>query len=80
MKNLPPRRTPCPLICKTQCPLRILFVFGGGLITLDEVNLAKTHNIPYEYFPVERKFKGDGETKITSKDSKKVKVGVTYNL
>jgi len=54
-----------------------IFIFGGGAITLDEYKLAKKLKIPYEYFPVERKYLGDKKTKVTSSMSKKQRVGIT---
>jgi len=48
-----------------------IFIFGGGAITLDEYNLTKKLKIPYEYFPVERKYLGDKKTKVTNNMSKK---------
>lgn len=55
-----------------------IFIFGGGQITLDEVKLAKTYDIPFVYFPVKRKFQGDGKTRTTNKNSIAVQVGITY--
>ena len=57
-----------------------IFILGGGEVTLDEHTLAKKYNIPFEYYPVERRYKGDGKTKIKDSDSKKVRVGITYHL
>ena len=54
-----------------------IFIFGGGAITMDEFNLAKTLKIPYEYFPVERRYLGDKKTRTTDKMSKKRRVGLT---
>jgi len=57
-----------------------VFILGGGKITLDEYNhLIKKNNIDCEYFPVERKYKGDGITKVTDKDTIKDKVGITLH-
>lgn len=64
---------------KIKCIDKI-FVFGGGKITLEELMLAKKHNIDYNYFAIERKFKGDGKTRVTNKDSKKDRIGITYSL
>ena len=36
-----------------------VFILGGGAITLDEFSLVKKHKIPYQYFEVQRKYKGD---------------------
>ena len=56
-----------------------VFILGGGEITLDEFSLIQKHHIPYVYFPVERKYKGDGKTRVRGQDSVAVKVGVTYH-
>ena len=56
-----------------------VFILGGGEITLDEYNLIKKYNIDYKYFPIERRFMGDGKTKVTSNKTKKLRVGVTFN-
>ena len=58
--------------------IKKVFVVGGGDITMNDIKLIKKHNVPYEYFCVERKYKGDGKTLITDKMSKKERVGVTY--
>ena len=60
--------------------IKKVFIFSGGLVTLDEYKLIQKLNIPYEYFPVERKFKGDSVTKIGPNTSKKNKIGVTWNI
>jgi hypothetical protein len=59
--------------------IKKVFIFGGGQITLDEYKLIQKLNIPYEYFPVERKFKGDGITKINPNTTRINKIGVTWN-
>ena len=59
--------------------IRKVFIFGGGPITLDEYKLIKKYRIPYEYFPVERKFDGDGKSKIKTNASNRTKVGITWN-
>ena len=33
-----------------------VFILGGGTITLDEYSLIKKHKIPYQYYPVKRKY------------------------
>jgi len=58
--------------------IKRVYIFGGGNITLDEYRLIKKNNIQYEYFPVERKYLGDGATKIGNNSSLKEKIGVTY--
>ena len=55
-----------------------VFIFGGGEITYDEYKVIKKLHIPYEYFPVERKYKGDGSTRVKNTDSLKDKIGITY--
>ena len=48
---------------------------------MTEYKLIK-HNIPYEYFCVERKYKGDVNTLITDKTSKKgtCRCGIQTNI
>jgi hypothetical protein len=55
-----------------------VFILGGGKITLDEFKLIKKYNINYEYYLIERKYLGDGTTKINNKHSKKDKYGITF--
>tara|TARA_Y100000590_G_scaffold76255_1_gene84393 strand:+ start:259 stop:783 length:525 start_codon:yes stop_codon:yes gene_type:complete len=54
------------------------FVLGGGKDTLDEIALFKKLNIEYEYYPIERRYLGDGKTKVKNTDSKKERIGITY--
>jgi len=56
-----------------------VFILGGGPITLQEFQLIKSLEIPFRYFPVERKFKGDGKTLISDNDSEKTKIGDTFH-
>ena len=56
-----------------------IFILGGGQITLDEYNLMKKENIPYMYFEIERRFLGDGETKVKNSYTKAKRIGITYN-
>jgi hypothetical protein len=56
----------------------MIFVFGGGPITLDEMKLAEKHSIPVFYIPVERKFMGDKKTKVTNNHSESDRIGVTF--
>ena len=56
-----------------------VFILSGGLITLQEFVLIKSLGIPFEYFQVERKFKGDGQTLISKNDNLKTKIGDTYH-
>ena len=51
---------------------------GEGNITLDEFKLINDNNIDYEYFPIERRFLGDGKSKVTNKHTKKNRIGITY--
>ena len=57
-----------------------IFVFGGGPITLQEYHLAQKYNIPCQYYAVDRKFKGDGKTKVKKQDSIQNRIGITYKL
>lgn len=57
-----------------------VFILSGGPITLQEFKLIKALGINFQYFPVERKFKGDGETLIKNTDSLKIKIGDTFTL
>ena len=59
--------------------IKMVYIFGGGNITLDEYKLIKKYKIPYQYFQIERKYKGDGITKVLVGDSIKDKIGVTFN-
>ena len=60
--------------------LKKVFIFGGGSITLDEYKLIKQYKIPYEYFPVERKFNGDGKTRISPNATIRQKIGITWKI
>lgn len=55
-----------------------VFILSGGPITLQEFTLIKSLDIPFQYFPLERTFKGDGKTLIKKTDSLKMKIGDTY--
>jgi len=55
-----------------------VFILGGGKITLDEYSLIKKAKIEYEYFEIERRYLGDGKTKIKDSDTKSKKIGITY--
>lgn len=57
-----------------------IYVLGGGEITLQEVKLAKKLRIKIHYFPIERRFKGDGKTRVKQTDKKSERVGITYSL
>ena len=56
-----------------------IFILGGGQITLDECKLMKKENIPYMYFEIERRFLGDGVTKVKTSYTKAKRIGITYN-
>ena len=56
-----------------------IFILGGGQITLDEYVLMKKENIDYEYFEIERRFLGDGVTKVKNSYTKDKRIGITYN-
>ena len=55
-----------------------ILVLGGGVITMDEMRLARQLKVPYTYVPLERKFLGDGSTRVKDSDSKKDRIGPTY--
>jgi hypothetical protein len=55
-----------------------IFIIGGGQITLDEYNLIKKLNIDYQYFNIDRRFLGDGNTRVKDTDSNAEKIGITY--
>lgn len=56
-------------------PVETVFVLGGGPITVNEVKYAKKLKIPVVYYPVERRYKGDKETRITDEDSLQTRFG-----
>tara|TARA_B100000745_G_C19982654_1_gene332924 strand:- start:94 stop:639 length:546 start_codon:yes stop_codon:yes gene_type:complete len=58
--------------------IKNVFILGGGNITFDEYKLVKKLKINYTYFPMERRFNGDGKTKIIDKDNLFMKIGITY--
>ena len=55
--------------------IHTMFVVGGGPITLQEAELAFKHDIPTKYYPIERKYKGDGVTKVTQEDTLTTRIG-----
>jgi hypothetical protein len=55
-----------------------IFILGGGKITLQEFEIIKQLKIDYLYFSIERKYKGDGKTKIKSTDPYSTRIGTTY--
>ena len=56
-----------------------IFILGGGKITLDEYKIIKKLKIPYTYFKIERRFLGDGKTKVSNTHSISDRIGITYN-
>lgn len=56
-----------------------VFILGGGKITLEEYKLIKQLNINYEYFQIERRFLGDGKTKVKDNNTNIERIGITYN-
>jgi hypothetical protein len=56
-----------------------VFILGGGKITIDEYKLIKKLKINYEYFKIERRFLGDGKTKINNNNTISDKIGITNN-
>jgi len=58
--------------------IKKVFILGGGKITLDEYKLIKKFKINYEYFEIERRFLGDGKTKVSNNNSNSEKIGITY--
>lgn len=61
-------------------PISKIFVLGGGQITLEEIKLAIQHNIKYEYYPIIRKYIGDGKTEVSASMSRKYKYGVVDEM
>tara|TARA_B110000261_G_C13081949_1_gene356303 strand:+ start:1465 stop:2067 length:603 start_codon:yes stop_codon:yes gene_type:complete len=59
--------------------IETVFILGGGKITLDEYKLIKKLKINYEYFIIERRFLGDGKTKINNNNAIADKIGLTNN-
>ena len=57
-----------------------VFILGGGKITLDEYKLIKKLKIQHEYFKIERRYLGDGKTKIKNNHSLSDKIGITHKL
>ena len=55
-----------------------IFVLGGNNLTIDEINLANTLEIPYIYYPLKRKYLGDGKTLVSKKLSFEDKIGPTH--
>jgi hypothetical protein len=57
-----------------------VFVLGGGEITLQEISYAKKLHIPIDYYPLERRYQGDGQTKTRKQDTLSKRIGVTYKM
>jgi hypothetical protein len=57
-----------------------IFVLGGNNLTIDEINLANSLEIPYIYYALKRKYLGDGKTLISKKLSLEDKIGPTCIL
>jgi len=57
-----------------------IFVLGGNNLTIDEINLANSLEIPYIYYALKRKYLGDGKTLISKKLSLDDKIGPTIIL
>ena len=57
-----------------------IFVLGGGPITLEEIKLGIQNNIPIKYYPVVRRYIGDGKTKVLDKMSRKYKYGIVDEM
>ena len=60
--------------------IKTIYFFGGGNIAKNELMLCKKLGIDYKYFPVKRRFMGDGKTKVKINSRMKNSVGVTWNL
>lgn len=57
-----------------------VFVVGGGPITIDEAKLAMDERIPVKYYPVRRKYAGDGKTRVPRDASKSDMFGEINNI
>jgi len=60
--------------------LEEVWIFGGGEIAMKEVCLLNAYKIHYKYFPVERKYLGDGKTRVPKEADLKTKIGITYKM
>lgn len=85
-------KTPCSntkvwLSIAKKISISAIFVLGGGQITLDEVKAVKKikatthiqHTPQIIYVPIERRFKGDGKTRVSDSDTKSTRIGITYD-
>jgi hypothetical protein len=69
------------LVEKKQIKVSHLFCLGGGYITVDELRIANELLIPFTYYPMRRKYAGDGSTLTTSEDDHDILYGpVTTRL
>ena len=76
-KGVPCSNTKKWLAVHKRVGISKVFIFGGGEITLQEYQLAKRNKIPFDYFPVERKYNSQRE-RITNRHSLKDRIGVTF--
>lgn len=60
--------------------IKKIYFFGGGDIAKHELMLCKKLGIDYKYFPVKRRFMGDGKTKVKINSRMKNSVGITWDL
>lgn len=60
--------------------IKKVYFFGGGDIAKHELMLCKKLGIDYKYFPVKRRFMGDGKTKVKNNSTMKNRVGITWDL
>ena len=57
-----------------------IYLIGGSEYYFEEYNLAKDLDIEIEYYPIKRKYKGDGITLIKKNASKEDKYGLTIEI
>lgn len=57
-----------------------IYILGGDEITVEEYTIAKELDINTEYYPIKRKFLGDGKSLIKRNSSNEEKFGITYTL
>jgi hypothetical protein len=77
--NIPCSNTKKWVNINKYVPIAKVFILGGGMITLDEYLLIKKLNIGYEYFEIQRRYLGDGITKVIDSTTLKDSIGITYN-
>ena len=56
-----------------------MFVLGGGPITVKEMTYGNKLGIPIEYYPMERRFLGDKETRSKKNGTMAERYGPTYS-